>query len=328
MTRVSDNSAVNSLNYSINKAKKTLENLQIKGANLRNINRPSDNPVNNVEALALNSISSDNQQYLKNINFGLMQLNISEKSLEQITDILVSAKDIAIAQSSDFYNEDIRKNISNEIDQLKKQTLAIGNKRIGNKYIFSGHSTLTAPFDKNGNYNGDLGKIAIEVSKDFFVPINLNGAEVFYNDNQPKVTDHPLESLDQLQKSEITVTTPKENLNRFSGRSNIFSLLEDLKSSLNNNDPKLIQSLLEKFDETTSRIITLRTKVGSITKSVESAKLNIESENIDNATRKSQLVDADVAKVFSDLTKQQQILKTTYQSGKSMMNQNLLDFIR
>lgn len=93
------------------------------------------------------------------------------------------AKEIAIAQSSDFYDANIRENVSNEIKQLRNQALAIANKRVGNKYLFGGFKTLSKPFTDAGEYKGDLGKVTVEVSKDFFVPINLNGYEVFYSND-------------------------------------------------------------------------------------------------------------------------------------------------
>ena len=51
---------------------------------------------------------------------------------------------------------------------------------MGNRYIFSGHKSLNPAFDKSGNYLGDDGKVTLEVAKDFFTPVNINGLEVFY----------------------------------------------------------------------------------------------------------------------------------------------------
>ena len=86
--------------------------------------------------------------------------------------------------------------------------------------------------------------------------------------------------------------------------------------------------LLEKFDNTISRLVTLRTRIGSITNSVDTSKNSLSSENIDHASRRSALVDADVTELFSDINKQQAILKTTYQASQGVMNQSLMDFIR
>ena len=351
MTRVSENSSTASLKYALNKTKAKMEDLQIKGSSLKNITKPSDNPVSNVEAMAITSSTNDNIQYLKNADFALLNLSVTEKSIEELTDIMTKAKEIAIAQSSDFFNADVRKNVSNEVQQLYNQALAISNKKVGLKHIFSGTSTLSVPFDANGNYKGDAEHISLEVSRNFYVPINLTGKEVFFSSDESDNIENPLQNFDQFDKSTIT------NLNRevassdsagkkaekigkellgingepqkttFKSRDNLFAQLEGLTSALENNDSQMIQGLLEKFDNSISRLVTLRTRIGSITNSVESSKSSLDSENVDHAARKSSLLDADVAELFSDINKQQAILKTTYQSTQGVMNQSLMDFI-
>ncbi len=338
MTRVSENSSTAALKYALNKSKAKMEDLQRKGSTLKAITKPSDNPVSNVEAMALTSSSNDNVQYLKNSEFALLSLNVTEKSLEELTDIISKAKEIAIAQSSDFFNGDIRKNIANEVQQLYNQALAISNKKVGLKHIFSGTSTLTTPFDSNGKYKGDSEHVSLEVSRNFFVPINLTGEEVFFSAEDGGTIENPLQKFEQFDKSTISnlnrdVASKSDDeadgdtTNPFKSRDNIFAQLAGLTNALESNDPKMIQGLLEKFDNSISRLITLRTRIGSLSNSVESAKSTLESENIDHASRKSALLDADVVDLFSDINKQQAILKTTYQSTQGVMNQTLMDFL-
>lgn len=339
MTRVSENSSTASLKYALNKTKAKVEDLQLKGSTLKSITRPSDNPVSNVEAMALTSATNDNIQYLKNADFALLNLSVSEKSIEELTEIMTKAKEIAIAQSSDFFNADIRKNVANEVQQLYNQTLAIANKKVGLKHIFSGTSTLTVPFNGSGEYLGDNGKISLEVSRNFYVPINLTGEEVFYTSPDSAKEENPLEKFEQFKEnpsvqlnrdlaSEKEVAEADPEIAKFKSRDNMFSQLQALTSALENNDPKMIQGLLEKFDTTISRLVTLRTRIGSIENSVESSKSNLGSENIDHASRRSALVDADVTELFSDIQKQQAVLKTTYQASQGLMNQTLMDYLR
>lgn len=349
MTRVSEGSAGAAIKYSINKTKRKLEKLQLQGATLKSMSSPSDDPVSNVEAMQLTSIKKDNSQYMRNADFALMQLNVTEKSLENLTELLSKAKEIAIAQSSDIYNPEVRKNVANEVVQLRNMALSIANKRIGQRYIFGGFKTLESPFDKNGNYRGDEGHITLEVSKDFFVQTNLNGAEVFFADSKfDSNQDHPLNEFPEMNSSPQNIENVKDRENEevspelakarelasvnndkgFEKRENIFSLLETLANALENGDSKIIQTLLERFDSATSRLITMRTRVGSIVSSVENSKNTIESDNIDNAARRSKIVDADIAELFTDLTKQQEVLKTTYKSTQGLLNQKLLDFLR
>lgn len=335
MTRVSDTSVTHGLNFTLGKAKAKLEGLQTKGATLKNITKPSDDPVSNVEAMSLTSLQKDSNQFIRNSNYALMHLNVTEKSIEQLTDILSKAKEIAIAQSSDFYNADIRKNIANEVQQLRNLALSISNKRVGQKYIFAGFKTLDRPFDNDGTYKGDTGHMNVEVGKDFFSPINLNGREVFIGEENIKSQDvHPLEEFPDLEAAPKQRTDRKSRelasvrIPKFEEHENIFAQLDMLVAALENNDSNVIQGLLEKFDKGISRLITLRTRIGSIVNSIESSINTIESDNIDWATRKSKLVDADIAELFGDITKQQEVLKTTYKSSQGLLNTNLLDFLR
>lgn len=338
MTRVSENSATAAVKYALNKTKAKMEDLQLKGSTLKSITKPSDNPTSNVEALSLISTTNDNVQYMKNADFALLNLNVTEKSLEELSDIINKAKELAIAQSSDFFNSDVRKNVANEVQQLYNQSLAIANKKIGLKHIFSGTNTLSVPFDSNGNYKGDDGHMSLEVSRNFFIPINLTGKEVFFTTDDSGEIENPLEKFEQFDKSTITkisreiATTngdegDKDSKAQFKNRDNLFAQLAAFTSALENNDPELIQGLLEKFDNTLSRLITLRTRIGSIINSIDTARAATEAENVDHQARKSALIDADVADLFADINKQQAVLKTTYQSTQGMMNQTLMDFL-
>lgn len=344
MSRVSENSSTASIKFALNKAKSKLEDLQLKGSTLKNINRPSDAPLDSVESLSIKSTQADNKQFLRNINHAKLNLNITETSLQQLTDILVKAKEIAIAQSSDLYNPEVRESVANEVKQMRNQVLSIANKRVGQKFIFGGHKTQSSPFEADGTYNGDKGKTTVEVSKDFFVPINLHGKEIFYGEkDKPTPSIRPLRPLqddatqskaernlasEKTQGPSQELQTAQESDDGFATRNNIFAHLDALASGLENDDPDLIQSLLPKIDEDVDRLIGLRTQVGSLSNSVQNSKNIIDTEQVDHSERYSNLMDADIAELFSNIKKQQDILQTTYKSTQGLMNQKLLDFIR
>ncbi len=353
MSRVSENSNTAALNYNLSKNKSRMEDLQLKGSTLKRVRKPSDDPMANIEAMTITSRNNDNSQYLKNASLAELHLNATEDSLVQITEILMKAKDLAIQQSSDFYDDKIRKNVANEVFQLRNHALSIANKRIGNKYIFGGFSTLTKPFDQSGAYRGDNGHITIEISKDFFVPINLTGEEVFfYEDTLSSRTPDPLDEFPVFQKSrnKLLRDEPIEDIQKnqefiqsgrdlaavdaqhqaqgYKQKSNIFALLSMLTSALENNSPKVIQNLLVKMDDSISRLITMRTKIGSITRSVENSKNSVEMDTINNKARKSELVDADIADLFADITKNNDSLQAAYKIGNATINKTLLDFIK
>lgn len=315
--------------------------MQLKGSTLKKATRPSDDPVGNVESLAISSRTSDNEQYLKNADYAVLQLSVTEKSLEEITDLLVKAKEIAIAQASDFYDENNRKAVANEVIQLRNMAMSIANKRVGQKYVFGGFKSLTRPFDQDGKYQGDTGHATLEVSKDFFIPTNLHGAEIFYSGGNTSFKQpNPIEDVkgneNNLEDGEPnliqgSLRAPASNdktEDGFSNDDNIFAHLDGLIVGLENDDATAIQGLLEKFDADVDRVVTLRTKIGSIVNSIDRSRNILETDNVNSAARKSKLVDADIAELFSDISRQQNVLQTSYKASQAMISQSLLDFLR
>lgn len=352
MTRVSENSSFHAIGYSVGKTKSRLEDLQLKGSNLKRIQKPSDDPIGNIELLTSRSKSIDADQYLRNASYAQTQLAFVENAIEELTNIVVKAKELAIGQASSFYGADVRKNIAREIAQLRKQSISVANRRLSNRYIFGGYKTLTKPFDEKGNYLGDLNTTTLEVSKDFFVPINFNGKDVFYTSTDTAHKDaNTFHQIDPLTPEDLKQPNAEENepLNPFvaqdekprrsvastqpvneslSGQSSIFSDLESLENALLTNNHEIVQALLPTLDDHLNRLISLRAKVGSVMNSVTTSEETIEKNKLLNEEYRSKIEDADVAELFSDLARQKSVLDATYKSSAQLMNQTLLDFVR
>ena len=146
MARVSEGSTIHSINYSIGKTKQKLEDLQLQGSNLKRVQRPSDDPIGNIEILSMRSKKIDGDQFMRNASVATAQLSFTENAIEELTELTMKAKELAIGQSSNIFDPGIRKGVAKEVNQLKNQAVSIGNRRLGNKYIFAGHKTLTKPF--------------------------------------------------------------------------------------------------------------------------------------------------------------------------------------
>jgi flagellar hook-associated protein 3 FlgL len=360
MTRVSENSSYHAINYSTGKGKEKLEDLQIKGANLKRIQKPSDDPIGNIELLSVRSKDIDNEQYLRNANYAKTQLSYTEAALDEVYNALVKAKEIAIGQSSNIYSDDVRKSIAKEVHQLRNQTLSVANRRLGNKYLFAGFKTLSRPFDAEGRYHGDGGQITLEVQKDIFVPVNFDGRRMFFTSTSTSdlVVDplgdarlkeerrlepikDPLETpefvpKDEQIQEEIQINrelasvnqkqSDKDELNLPSTGS-IFSDLKTLETALITNNSEVVQSLLPKLDDHIARNVESRAKIGSIINSIESSEENLEETKILNAEYKTKIEDVDVAELFSNLAKQQNVMKATYKANANLISTKLLDFI-
>ncbi len=330
MSRVTENSSVNAINYAVGKSKGKVEDLQIKGSNLKRVSKPSDDPIGNVEVMALRSQNVDAEQYLRNLNFAKTQLSYTENILEEMTDILVKAKELAIGQASSIYSPEIRMGVSKEIHQMRQQVLGIANKRMGNRYLFSGQKILTRPFDEQGKYQGDQNKINIEINKDVFIPVNLNGADLFFSKGKkiPQKEDTQLTPPGIEVSLENLARTPASSADGEEVSVSVFDELRGLENALLTDNPEVIQSLLERLDQSIERMITYRTEIGALTNTITNAETNIEKTKLLNEAHKSRIEDADVAELMSDLQKEQAVLQATYRASSNLMNTSLMDFLK
>lgn len=329
MSRVSENSSVAAINYAVGKTKGKVEDLQLKGSTLKRVSKPSDDPIGNVELLSIRSQNIDANQYMRNLNFAQTQLSYTENVLEEMTDLLNKAKELAIGQASSIYSPEIRQGVSKEIHQIRQQVLSLANKRMGNRYIFAGQKILSRPFDQDGKYSGDTNKINIEINKDVYVPININGRELFFSSEKkaPEKSDIDLNPPKIEISPEIEVMRQPASVEQ-EEMASIFDELRALENAMVTDNPQIIQGLLERLDSSMDRIVAFRTQLGALTNTISNAENNIEKTKLLNEAHKSKIEDADVSELFGDLQKEQAVLKATYNASSKLMNTSLMDFLK
>lgn len=330
MSRVSENSSVHAINYAVGKTKGKVEDLQMKGSTLKRVAKPSDDPVGNVELLSIRSQNIDADQYMRNLGYAQTQLAFTETVLEEMTDLLVKAKELSIGQASSIYSPEIREGVSKEIHQIRQQFMSLANKRMGNRYLFAGQKVLTRPFDQHGQYLGDKNKINIEINKDVYVPINITGSELFYSQSRKPLekSDLDLTAPEMEVNPEVAVMRKPAAIEPEAVPVSVFDELRSLENALLTDNPQVIQSLLERLDSSIERVVQYRTKIGALTNTIVNAETNIEKMKLLNEAHKSKIEDADVTELFADLQKEQAILKATYKASSNLMNTSLMDFLR
>jgi len=368
VSRVSESSSIHAIQHAVGKTKSRLEDLQIKGSNLRRVQKPSDDPVGNIDILSIRSKKVDSNQYQRNGSVAKAQLTFSENAIAEMTELMVKAKEIAIAQSSNLFDVNVRKSVAKEIEQLRNQAISIANRRLGNKYIFAGHKSLTKPFDTDGKYLGDRNETKVEISKDFFIPISFNGKDIFYEKDGVALTSgNPLENtpIDNMKdkikinrEQEVELKEEDEPLNenidgesfQFNrtpasnetetvpgqaqapkineARGSIFGDLKRLHNALITDNHEVIQEILPILDKGIDRLIETRTKIGSLINSIDTSVDTLQKDELINEEYKSKIEDADIGELFTDLTRQKNVLNATYKASAQLMNKNLMDYIR
>lgn len=178
--RVADKVAFDQVNSNIAKNRSEMATLQNQAATQKRVTKPSDDPVASSRVLFARTELRGNEQFIKNLNYARGFLDYTEQSLTELSELLVRAKELAISQASDgSTNEQAKRAVAAEIRQLHEQLVRVGNRKLGERFIFGGFKTTETPFDSEGNYKGDNGEMKIHVDKASFLPMNLPGNAVF-----------------------------------------------------------------------------------------------------------------------------------------------------
>lgn len=316
--RVTQNTNYDTIRDSIHRSRSRMEGLQQKSATLKKLNTPSDDPVGASKVLEIRTDKVNNDQFQTNAKIAETFLNNSDLALGELADIVVRAKEIAISQSSGASsNEDTRLGIAEEVTQLFQQAVATANRRIGERYLFSGYRTQTPPIDAEGRYQGDDGQMMTEISKGVFLAMNVHGIEAF--------NTNPRAQLDETRLQRAPASgSPEENQENI----NVFDELQNLRIALLSGDVDGLRNTLERFDQLHARLIAIRSKVGSRVQGLQSMSQSVERHNITNAQLSSALEDADMAQVVSDLAKEETIFRSALASSQKLIQPTLLDFLK
>jgi flagellar hook-associated protein 3 FlgL len=365
--RVADKMAYEQVNSNIAKNRTQMSELQNQAATQKRVTKPSDDPLAAARVLATRVDLQGNKQFSKSLAYARSFLEYTDQSLAELTEALVRAKELAISQANDASgSESTRRVVAAEVSQLHGQLVQIGNRKLGDRFIFGGYKTQSTPFDITGNYQGDQGEMLIHVDKESFLPMNVPGSRIFLGDgftpDGPRFAE-PLQAktieeleqqqIEQVQKESQKPTdvrgpaslrtavhpnarTGNENgeLMVQAGRQtdtggvNLFRVLKDFETSLRTNSKEGIQDSLDVLDQAISQIVLTRATVGSRAGALDSYTQAKEKEKVENQIQISQLEDADIYSTVSDINKTEATLQATLQTSGKLIQKSLMDFIR
>jgi len=299
----------------------------MQGATQKKLNVPSNDPVGSAKVLEIRTEEVINKQFEDNAHLAEAFLSNTDHILAELGDIVVRAKEIAINQSSGASsNEGSRLGVSEEVSQLYQQSIALANRRIGDRYLLAGYKVETAPVDEKGNYIGDRGKMMVEIGRDVYITMNLPGVEVF-NTNPEASRDSKMLYGENGRTPNNGGPSDGEDIHN-QHNVNLFRELQGLRVSLLSGDIEGVRNSLDTLEEMHSHIIAQRSKIGSRVSGIQNAHRTISRHGITNAQLSSQLEDADMVGVMNNLAKEEVIFRNALQSSKKLIQPTLMDFLR
>lgn len=359
--RIADKMQYSQINQNIQRNRQEMSDLQNQAATQKRVNKPSDDPSAAARVLSARTEERGSQQFVRSMNQAKGFLEFTDNSLGELNEILVRAKELAVGQASDAgANAMTRQVTAREIEQIYDQSVQVGNRKLGDRYIFAGFNTTTQPFNQEGEYFGDDGDIKIHTQKEGFVAMNVPGSKVFIGEGlggdgitrarsfTPKTVEDLQsfrESLEkkklleeELQEGQVATRGPSGygRVERLDTRDpvtqspgiNLFRVLKGLEVSLRTNDKAGIQDSLEALDQAISQVLLARSEVGSRLMFLNNTVETLQKAIVDDRTTASQLEDADVFQTVSDINRTETALKATLETSPKLVQPTLLDFLR
>ncbi|PKK84488.1 MAG: flagellar hook-associated protein 3 [candidate division Zixibacteria bacterium HGW-Zixibacteria-1] len=186
--RVTNNMISDQVLSNLNRSLARFMNLEENMSSGRRINKPSDDPIGTQKDLRYRNVLSEIGQYKKNISSASNLLASYDNILGNMSDILSSARELAVSLSNDTFDANARDSASNEAQSLFEQIIELANSQVDSRYIFSGYRTGVKAFRAAAAgviFQGDKGNIAVEIEAGSKVGINLIGSDILLGQLAP-----------------------------------------------------------------------------------------------------------------------------------------------
>ena len=295
--RVSDQQLFGSTTGNLQRTKERIVRAQEQIASQLRVAKPSDDPSIFGQVILDKSALADNDQWIRNIQFGTARVAVSDQTLGQTQSLISRVRELAVQARSDTTSAQGRVTIAQEVRQLHRQLIQLANTEVAGQPVFAGTKTDASPFvlgvGDTVSYQGNSESQSIGVGPNQTTQIVLPGDQVF--------------------------TGPTTNI--FNGISNLLVALES-------NNGAGIEVGIGSLDKAIDQISLAQGQIGAIANRLDTAHGTslVVSAAIQQAL--SDQTDTDLATALTELQLQQTAYQATSQTFIRLFDSSLLKFLR
>jgi len=256
---------------------------------------PSENPSKADLISRLESGKERQVVYSKNVDAAQTRLTSEEAVLTSMTQIMQRITELTVQGGNDTLAAEDRAVIAAEVKALRDELLNLANTQdINGNYIFSGNKAQAPAFVENSSgvvtYNGDYGRLQINVSDVRRLSINTIGPELFSTAD--------------------------------------FAALDDLVTKLNGDNGSGIRSSISKVEAISNKLTVSYGTMASRVAAIESQRTIIEDTELRIDELLLREDDLDYAAAVTELTQESVALQALQASFAKLSQLTLFNFIR
>ena len=268
----------------------------------KQINRPSDDPEGSRVVLNYRTILSNIEQYSENIDFGQGWCQTTNETLDIVSKSLLRCRELAQTQMNSTSSEESRATSAKEVEGMYEDLLNLANTKYEGRYLFAPERMETPPFDP----------------------------DTVLDDPPENPSENPSEFSMQIKigdERKVQINTTKDVFTGGEDGKNLFKVMDQLKTSLEGNDPDAINASFAEVDQALKQV-TLQQ--GGIGVNVQSLDRNQEAlDKLKNLTETSlsQREDADLVEKALEFVTKSDNHSINLATLSKILNTNLLDLI-
>ncbi len=268
----------------------------------------SDAPNQAATIQRLKSILNKQDSYQSSLNTIKARLQGEDSTLQNVSDLLVRAKEVAVQGANDTLNAGDRKALATEMQALRDQMLSLANTKDSNgNYLFAGSRVKQPAFVETVNgspeYRGDQTRMNVRVGDQRSIPINRTGTDAFV----------PVARIDADGKT--------------SGIG-FFQVMDNLITGLNTSKGPDIRRGVGELDDLMQGLSMARANIGTNLNVVDQQSSVIEDTTLNLKTTLSSIEDLDYASAITKMNQQMISLEAAQASFAKVSQLNLFNYIK
>jgi len=259
----------------------------------RRINRPSDDPVGSARSLNVKKTLSALAQLERNLSQAEGFIEQTDLALGNVVDRLLRAIELTTAINGGISGADEYASAATELDGIITEVIRNANMKYGDRYIFSGYSTQTQPFDDLGVYSGGLTgeEIDMEIADGQYLTVNMTGDYTFQ------------------------------------GGVDVIQTLIDTRDAIASGDQTAIANQLPLLNNALNQILNRQAENGTKSNRIDIAVDDAAALEEAATAILSDVEDVDTVEYSTRFAQQEQALQAAMLVSSRVLSQNFLDFL-
>ena len=268
----------------------------------KKLNAASDDPAAAVSVMGSGSALRALEQYRTNVQRASDRIDLEDRTLSQLGDLISRVKELAVSQSTATANDATRTAANAEVQQLFHQIIQLGNTKFGNEFLFGGDQSATIPFTESGSgasldfsSTNPTGQRMIGIGEGQTIAPTHNGTQVFLDTGVLDAVKDVVHSLDPASATY--------------GNAGISAAMNKLDAAFDS-----VQGVLGDTG-------ALGNRLSNVSQNLDALKMNL-------TTFKSNLEDIDVETAMTELTNRQVAYQAALVATTKVTGLSLADYLR